>query len=240
MVEARLTEVIFNHATPVLPPVRRLRFAPEDLQRYCGRYALSSGAEFEVSVRGDALYFEPVGQEAFDLFGAAAAYAAEGNKYHDLNALTAAIIEASMSGDFGPLEAVSPAERFPARRQLMERVFGQVGGAAPSAPNYRVLGSTPSLFLRPAEAIATNVEVKLDGGTDFLTFFWQDGELMGVTEILTDAMGTLFIPQTEAEFVGFNLAIGQPIRVRFGFGQGSKASRFSILAGNIEHTADKI
>jgi len=240
MVEARLTDAIFNDVSPVPPPERRLRTAPDDLQRYCGRYALSSGAEFEVTVRGDALYIEPVGQEAFDLFGTPQPHESKVRAYQDLNDRTVAIIDASRRGDFGPLEAVTPAERFTARKQLMERLFGHKGQDAPSAPGHRVLGSTLSLFLRPADAIATNVEVKSDADTDYLTFFWQDGGLLGMTEILTDPMGTLFVAQTHVEFAGFNLAVQRPIQVRFEFGERDNAIRLSVLAGSKEHLADRI
>jgi hypothetical protein len=192
------------------------------LAKLTGAYQMPSGAELEVTVRGERLFVTGTNQEGFNLLvGGKAGNPERTNK---MNEQIRAVVEAAAQGDHQPLykifSAARPFAEFKPRQdaiwqQRRER-FGQLKGI-------KVLGTVPR-----QQGFMTAVRVDFERGSDYSQFMWGGGMLRGI-RLTGPAPGISFYPRSATEFVNFNLATGESINLQFRPQEGGKGFSLAVV-----------
>lgn len=210
MVQNRVSRALFSGHAPVLPPAATVQLTPAELERYAGSYVLPSGSRIVVSHAGGQLAAAAVGQEAVEIL--ANSDTAAQQALRDLDARATAVLESARGQDFSALRAasVSP-DRSEATLQRIWRTAEQNMGPFRTV---EVLGTVASWWGGEPEPV-TFVRVNFERGTRLFRLHWENGKISGYGGFaIPSPAPTTLLPQGEDRFIGYNLGIEHPIRMR--------------------------
>jgi len=194
-----------------LPP-QTIKLDQPALAKFAGSYKLPSGAELNVSVRGDYLFVASANQVGFDLL--AGKKRGSPDQIKRMNSEVRAILEASAKGDHTVLHkyfgSAMPYEEFkPEQDKLWQRrkeQFGQFKGLT-------ILGTVPG-----QGNFVTTARLEFERGVDYSQFMWGGGTLRGILPSIP-APGSNFFPQSATEFVSFKPKSGESMNLSFSPGE---------------------
>lgn len=208
-----------------LPP-QVIKADPTALAKFAGTYKLPSGAELNVSVKGERLLVVGANQEGFNLLA--------GNKRGNpeqiskMNTQARTMLEAGAKGDHSLLhqafDAALPFEQFKPRQdnlwqQRRER-FGEFKGV-------KILGTVPS-----QGGYVTTAQLDFERRADYVQFMWGGGGILRGIRLTALPPGTTFFPQSATDFVSLNLTAGETITLSFKPKEGGAGFNVVVKAAN--------
>jgi len=180
-----------------------------NLSKYEGTYKLSSGEELIVSSKDYRLVLVGKGKEAFILLFSGDLGSQKLSS--DLNDRTAIILEKSAKHDYRPLyeafEKQIPLERIESMELEMWQARKQHFG---SFKGFEVLATVSDL----TEGATTFVRLDFERGFTFLQYLWKGNSLGGIRP-LQALPENVYLPQSETDFVAYNLRSSTTMRLRF-------------------------
>jgi CubicO group peptidase (beta-lactamase class C family) len=225
-----LADIVLQNETPQLPPFVSLKLS--NLKKYEGIYRLPSGATFhiktdEISIEGEKpsaqLLVSGEGQQAIDLIFSGNQTAGLTKLSLDLNNKTSAFIEALSKNDAAALKAILP-ETVSAEDAIKRwNEFVKTNGELQKA---EILGTSP--LNQSGVQTFVRLSFQKTGGVYHVT--WREQKLHeqdedtlqpAVTAFLRKSMVALpltvpFSPQSETEFVAYDLFKGRTMKFKFG------------------------
>jgi CubicO group peptidase (beta-lactamase class C family) len=219
--------LIFDGDVEMPPAVISLN--PAALTRFAGDYALVAGGNLTASVEDGKLRLAAMDGKGLEVLFST--QPTERNK--KLEERTSTIVEAYTKGHYEPLlEAMitrANPERFSAReQQLWKKWESQFG----SFKGFTIMGTTPE----PMDDAAVNVRFEFERGSVNTQYVWFPRGL-DVVRVLDSAPGIVFLPASETEFVSYNLATGNLLRVNFKTTGNAKATELTLRVGNATTSA---
>jgi CubicO group peptidase (beta-lactamase class C family) len=210
----KLTRLIFGE---VLPPQRAPSFIQLDslaLKKYEGVYQLPSGAKFLVSLQGDQLMIEPVGQEAIKILAFTPAGYVQ--FYDDASVRTQAIVSGILKKDFQALgESLVSENALTRYRTLLEQRLSAWETSDGTLKGFDVLGTVPGWWSDNPTPV-TFVELRFEKRSHVFRFHWIDGKIRGLGgETIPNPAATPLRPTSANSFQGWHLSFGNPIDVLF-------------------------
>jgi CubicO group peptidase (beta-lactamase class C family) len=211
MVQNRVMAALFSGRVPALPPAATVQLAPAELERYAGSYVLPSGALIVVSHAGGQLAAAAVGQDAAEIL--ANSDIADRQALRDLDARATAVLERASVQDYSALRAASASpDQSEATLQRIWRTAEQNMGPFLAL---EVMGTVANWWGGEAEPV-TFVRVHFERGTRLFRLHWENGKISGYGGFaISSPAPTTLLPQGGNRFIGYNLGIEQPIRIRF-------------------------
>lgn len=236
-VEDLVWSVVSGEAVEPLPEVGDAG-APDDLERYAGRYRLDAGGELMVRPAPGALAVEPRGSEAVARLAFPAATDTELETVRRLDRLSAEILDGIARDDWGPLaRAMADSSRVGAYREYIAGWWGEMTEAGAGREDLEVIGTAPVWWSPGDERLATVVRATAGGRSAFFRIHWRDGRVAGLGGgAVREPATTLFAPTAPGELVGYHLGIREPVRLSFEPGPAGEVTglRLETAAGTIE------
>ena len=241
-VVSRITPAAFGAPLPEIPEASNFRADPEALKRYAGTYRLPSGDTLELTLHGDRLLMEAVGQEAVALL--AGQDAASAKEFASLNARTRRMFEEALKGDYEHIRtALADEARLARWRRALEgwqKSWKERGG---EVRGLEVLGTVPTWWdENDGETSATFVRVKMERGEARLfRVHWKDGKpvALGGAGIRNPAP-TPLAADSRDRFVGYGLGLANAIRLEFVAGREGVAGAVIVRSKDTEAKALKV
>ena len=207
---ATVEKIVFGQPYDLPPAAVQLPAA--SLAAPAGRYKLATGGELALKVEGERLALSLRGPDAY-----AAWYGAAGDDLAHLRALdkkAEGILSRSVTGDYAPLVAAAagdagrgrdPEEVRKAEAELMADRRSRLG----AFQRFEMLGTMPVR----GDIAVTEAELVFEKGTVFNRYVWRGEHLLEVRGVPSLPTYRL-VPQSESEFVAFDVRLGTGPRLR--------------------------
>jgi CubicO group peptidase (beta-lactamase class C family) len=192
----------------VLPP-QAINIDSTALAKLAGAYSLPSGAQFNVSVKGERLFISGANESAMALLSGAA----RGNpeQVSRINAQVKAMLEAGGRGDhqlmYQAFGAAMPYDEFKARQEGRWQARNQKYGAFKGVG---LLATAPG-----PGGYLTTARLDFERGNEYAQFIWGGVGMLRGVRFMDAAPGYVFYPQSASEFFRFNLTDGEALRISF-------------------------
>ncbi|MEW6208334.1 MAG: serine hydrolase domain-containing protein [Acidobacteriota bacterium] len=233
----KIVDLIFGGEMPAFPSVSFTSVQPAELKKFEGRYSLSSGAVFAVSLRDERLMIEPEGQQAVDVL--AITRKADIDSFAQLSARAVTIADGIARKDFSALREWTVAGGFERFRDVLEqrlRSWQSMGG---QLRGLKVLGTVPVWWSGDGSA-ATFVRADLNTGSRIFRLHWKANSINGIGgEVIKSPAATPLQAASAYKFIGFHLGHGKTVRVRFLTDSG-KVTGLIVESGTEKVSAQKI
>ncbi|MBL8203166.1 MAG: beta-lactamase family protein [Blastocatellia bacterium] len=193
----------------VAMPPALVKLDAASLQKLAGNYKLPSGAELNVTAKGEALLVAGANEAGF----LALQGEVRGNpeQMKKMSVQTKAMLEAAASGDYAlthkAFGAAMPYDQFKARQENSWKQRRERFGAFKAVT---ILSTVPE-----QTGYATTARLDFARGAEYTQFMWDRGGTLRGLRFLMDMPGVLFYPQSATEFVSFNLSNGETIKLNF-------------------------
>lgn len=184
------------------------------LKKYVGTYTLPSGARFIVSVRGQQLSVEPVGQEAVEMTTASAAGSASQRRL--ATDQTQTIVNGVVKREFSALKSNVPSDRaFERYRAIFEQRLTNWEKNDGAYESFEVLG-TAAVWWGGDPMPATFVKLNFKNRAHIFRFHWTEGKIVGLGgEGISSPAIVPLQPVSAHTFVGWHLVLSKNIKVQF-------------------------
>jgi CubicO group peptidase (beta-lactamase class C family) len=227
-------DLVFGNANATLPPpASGKKLQRRALGKYVGIYRFASGAVVDVVRSGDWLIFDPAGQEAVDLLTGTAETGREDRE--SKNARVAEILSSAAKGDYGPLRATIPEQKFDDLKAFLIDIFGF---GSNRGVEYSILGTHP-LWLVRDKPVTTFVRVKTKEMNIIALITWNGDKIRGHADAQEGVFSfrTPFASLGGRRFVGFNTGLGLPISVNFKADSSGNPTILEFADGSGPHVA---
>jgi CubicO group peptidase (beta-lactamase class C family) len=206
---ALIAGIVFGKEYTAPPKSTRIERAL--LEKYAGIYSLPSGARLVASAGENCLRFEADGQAATEMLWSAGVGPADRARSRELGERSQAMIARAAEGDYELLKEAFRG-RIPADRiEAMEgEMWGEWKDRHGPFQSVRVLGVTLN---EEGDAHAL-MRLQFERGAVFLSYVWGPRRLLGIRPVASPSK-SVFVPQSETEFAGFDLDRLQTVRLRF-------------------------
>lgn len=202
-----LSAIIFGGKARTLPSA--VAVAPETIGRYAGSYEFGSGARLQVEAEGRRLKIAAEGQEALDYLSDADV--SKQNLHADLNRRGEAVFKAMAAGDFAPFveefRGRVPADQI---KQTAARLWGRWQEQHGRFKSLELLGTVSE----PGAAM-TYFRINFERGSEVRRCRWEQGKLAYILPAQLPLIPTVFVPQSETAFAGFNLGLVRIVKLEF-------------------------
>ena len=199
-----------------LPP-RRIAMAAATLTAVAGTYRAPDGSRLTIRVSGEKLFADPAGQQAYSLLTVGDTTVAP--RAAELSRKTAAIVEALVHGDVGPLRRAL--DETPDSVELTRQEGGLMADRRNRFGAYRsfaVMGTVQA----PGGPLQTTVRLDFEKGAVTNIYAWDpDGRIVDVGA--RPYQSTELIGVGEREFLSFNIRSGTGAHLRFEPGETAAA-----------------
>ncbi|HKY04825.1 MAG TPA: serine hydrolase domain-containing protein [Blastocatellia bacterium] len=202
-----LWAIIFGGKARELPVSAAL--APEAVGRYGGTYEFASGARLYVEAEGKRLKIAAEGQEALDYLSDADV--AKQRLHAELNRRGEAVFKAMAAGDFTPFveefRGRVPADQI---KQMAERLWARWQEQHGRFKSLELLGTVSE-----TEAAQTYFRINFERASEVRRCRWEQGRLAYILQATLPLIPTVFVPQSETVFAGFNLGLARVVKLEF-------------------------
>lgn len=225
---ASVEKIVFGYAYELPPP--SVPLSAEKAAALSGTYRFDAGGEVTLRLQGDVVTASLRGSDAY-----AAWYGASGEartRLRELEKRTTVAAGRSFEGDFGPIAgAAADADTAEEIRKDEIHVMKSRRSRLGAFRGFEILGTAP---VRD-DIDATDVRVDFERGSAFNRYIWKGEGLVAVREA-----GSLpplrLAPQSEMEFIAFDLQRGNGPRLRLEAG----GSQLLLVTGTSEHKAERV
>ena len=232
-----ISKIIFD-VKHTMPPAF-VQTDPMILRRYTGTYEIPSGARFIVWVENDQLIIGAEGQEAINLLVPLGQGTPDLRSGLNTRTLATPIIQGVRKGDFNPLKkAMTPEPGFDPREEFYEDLhsFEERRGAFKTL---KILGTVQRL--KKGEGFATTyVRVNFERVTEVYRLVWTDDKVELVLGGTPLPAITSLVPQSETDFVSFDLISSKILHITFNIADDGAVSGLTVHAKNRDAVAHKM
>ena len=224
-VRRKIEKIVFGGKIP-LPPAVSVA-SPARLKKFAGQYKLPSGHAFLVSVAEDGLLIAAEGQDAISLV--AFPEGKDPAPYKRIGATSAKVLQAALKGDLKPLSKVmeNKEKRLEGVRTLLQRRLREEGDRIGNIRDVQTMTTMPSAY--EDGGVEVCVEVKGERGSFFFRLIWQGEKNIGIGPMeAARRVEFLFFPLSSTYFAGYDLGIGQDVRLRFDSGSDSAVAGLTV------------
>jgi CubicO group peptidase (beta-lactamase class C family) len=209
----KMTDLAFGGVLPSFPVSAPVNVSPDTLKGYEGLYELPSNSTVRVVLREDGLVMEPIGQGAVALLALAPD---EVGRLDAFDKRAGAIVQGLLRQDYRLLQESARSEKagkaygelLTKRCKQWEKTDGPIQGAV-------ILGTLNSWWDGAGTPVSF-VQIVLKNTRRIFRLHWQDGKVAGIGgSAIASPAPTPLRATGHGEFVGWNFAIGKPVKVRF-------------------------
>ncbi|MFH1501506.1 MAG: serine hydrolase domain-containing protein [Candidatus Eisenbacteria bacterium] len=222
MVRSEIEELSFGGDVAAPPPA--VEIGDELLDAYAGNYRLASGGGILVKRTRDGLLLKTFDQ---DVVNALFQPDADPRTHDDLNTKSGRLLAAAASSNSDGFVAELGDGDFARRVQgLLTQHMARFAAESGSPPRLSVsLGSVP---LGDDGTVMTGMRIRnAAGGRDDLSFWWKDGQLVGI-DTRAYEMSVPLAPFSETQFIGYHLGFARVHSVVFEVDEGGRVALMRI------------